>query len=96
MDDVTVARIVCRAAKKIKGVVATSDKGSHAVKVVENENDTYDITLPVTLEFMTELTHIAQNIQNEVREQVVEATGKKVTRIDVVIKDLKMPDCRNQ
>ena len=99
-----VARIVKLATLDVPGVVSVASGGfelagiftkkehSGGISVEEDEGDGYHISVHVILSFGIELAKTADQIQQAVREQVHRMTNKNVTRVDVFIDDVKMPE----
>src|SRR5437016_4727172 len=93
-----VATIVRLAATQVEGVYSTgtslveglteifskkeTEKG---VRVTEDENGDYIIEVRVVIAFGIELSKVALQIQENVREQVSRMTMKSVRRVDVII-----------
>ncbi len=100
-----IAGIVRLAALEINGVSAVggsfvdglteifskkeSDRG---VKVNEDENGYYVIEIRLLMEFGTDLAKTAYNVQMAVRNRLNQMTGKQVSRVNVVIDGVKVPE----
>ncbi len=100
-----VASIVRLAALEIKGVSAVggsfvdgiaeifskkeSDRG---VRVSEDEHGYYVIEIRLLMEFGCELAKTAYNVQLAVRDRLNQMTGKNVSRVNVVIDGVKVPE----
>ncbi len=104
-----IASIVRLAALKVEGVAAVGggfvDKvagmfpakkdGGIGIRVEEDSNENYQITIRVILEFGVNLAKTAYEIQNATREQVVKMTNKQVSNVDVIIDEVRMPESRS-
>ncbi len=100
-----VASIVRLAALEIEGVSAVggsfvdgiaeifskkeSDRG---VRVSEDEHGYYVIEIRLLMEFGAELAKTAYNVQVAVRDRLNQMTGKQVSRVNVVIDGVKVPE----
>ena len=97
--------IVRMAAKEVDGVIAVGkggivdDVSSFITKKdsgsgihVEEENDSYFITVRLILAFGYELAKTADAVQRAVREQVTNMTNKQVAKVDIMIEGVKTPD----
>ncbi len=100
-----IASIVRLAALEINGVCAVggsfvdgiaeifskkeSDRG---VKVSEDEHGYYVIEIRLLMEFGAELAKTAYDVQLAVRDRLNQMTGKKVSRVNVVIDGVKVPE----
>jgi uncharacterized alkaline shock family protein YloU len=97
-----VANIIRLAALEVAGVVAVgggfvdgiadifSKKGDKSgVRVEEDEVGDYIIEIRVVLRFGVELAAVATNIQQHVAQQVEKMTSKGVSRVNVVIDEVR-------
>ena len=96
--------IVRMAAKEVEGVIAVGKGGivddvSSFIKKesgsgihVEEENNTYFITVRLILAFGYELAKTADEVQRAVRDQVSRMTNKHVAKVDIMIEGVKTPD----
>ncbi len=96
--------IVRMAAKEIDGVIAVGrggivddvssfiKKDSGAGIHVEEENDSYFITVRLILAFGYELAKTAYEVQQAVRDQVSKMTNKQVAKVDIMIEAVRTPD----
>jgi len=96
--------IVRMAAKEVEGVIAVGKGGivddvSSFIKKesgsgihVEEENDSYFITVRLILAFGYELAKTADEVQRAVRDQVSRMTNKHVAKVDIMIEGVKTPD----
>lgn len=96
-----ITKIVELATGEVPGVLAVAgsnflegmfSKREAGVRVDEDEVGGYIIRIHVVLEFGVDLAKTAQDVQNAVREQVKRMTSKNVSRVDVIIDDVKMPN----
>ncbi len=96
--------IVRMAAKEVEGVIAVGRGGivddvSSFIKKesgsgihVEEENESYFITVRLILAFGYELAKTADEVQRAVRDQVSRMTNKHVAKVDIMIEGVKTPD----
>ena len=96
--------IVRMAAKEVDGVLAVGrggivddvssfiKKDSGAGIHVEEENDSYFITVRLILAFGYQLAKTADEVQRVVRDQVTKMTNKQVARVDIMIEGVRTPD----
>ena len=96
--------IVRMAAKEVEGVIAVGKGGivddvSSFIKKesgsgihVEEENDSYFITVRLILAFGYELAKTADEVQRAVRDQVSRMTNKHVAKVDIMIEGVKTQD----
>ena len=102
--------IVRLAAREVNGVLAVG-KGGFVDEVssiftkkdssgsgihVEEENDSYFITIRVVLAFGYELAKTAHEIQTAVCDQVSKMTNKRVAKVDVIIEAVRNQDTVRQ
>ena len=99
-----VASIVRLATMEVDGVFAVGGGGvvegiaeflskkesERGVRVAEADSGAYDIEVRVVLKFGVDLAKIGMQIQETVRDRIVDMTSKPVERIDVVIDGIKM------
>ena len=99
-----IASIVRLAALQVKGVGGVggglidgvaeffargeSDRG---VKIEEDESGTYIVEIRLVITYGAEIGKTAFDVQLAVRDQVVNMTGKNVSRVDVIIDGVKLP-----
>lgn len=62
------------------------------VKVMEDEASCYVIDLRVVMDFGVELANVAAQVQKKVKDQVERMTHKSVSRINVFVEDVKIPE----
>lgn len=95
-----ITKIVELATSEVPGVLAVAGgsfldgmfaKREARIAVDEDEIGGYLIRIPVVLEFGVDLAKTAQDVQNAVRDQVKRMTSKTVSRVDVIIDDVKRP-----
>ena len=96
--------IVHMAAKEVEGVITVGKGGivddvSSFIKKdsgsgihVEEENDSYFITVRLILAFGYELAKTADEVQRAVRDQVSRMTNKNVAKVDIMIEAVRTPD----
>lgn len=90
--------IATNAAKDVDGVssfsyrpvdvVSTIKKGSLKVMSpvrIAQDGDNFDISIYVNLEPNKKITDVCENVQHNVKEAVENMTGKKVSKVNVVI-----------
>ena len=106
INNEVIANIVRLAAQDVEGVYAvggrglrdeiagifTKKEGGAGIQVEEDENGDYRIGVKVILTYGIQLAKCAQDVQAAVRDQVMNMTNKRVSKIDVYIEDVKMPD----
>ncbi|OGV71717.1 MAG: hypothetical protein A3K19_12335 [Lentisphaerae bacterium RIFOXYB12_FULL_65_16] len=66
--------------------------GKHTTEnciAVELDADTVRISVHLVLRFGSHIPDIANSVQEVVRSRVEEATGKRVTRVDVLVQDIE-------
>mgnify|MGYP001209722919 FL=1 len=99
-----VASIVRIATMEVDGVFAVGGGGmvegiaeflskkesERGVRVAENAGAAYDIEVRVVLKFGVDLAKVGMQIQETIRDRIVDMTSKPVERIDVVIDGVKM------
>ena len=99
-----VASIVRLATMEVDGVFAVGGGGvvegiaeflskkesERGVRVADTEGGAYDIEVRVVLKFGVDLARIGMQIQETVRDRIVDMTSKPGERIDVVIDGIKM------
>ncbi len=99
-----VASIVRLATMEVEGVFAVGGGGvvegiaeflskkesERGVTVADSDGGAYDIEVRVILRFGVDLAKVGMQIQETVRDRVVDMTSKPVERIDVVIDGIKM------
>ena len=99
-----VASIVRIATMEVDGVFAVGSGGvvegiaeflskkesERGVRVAETEGSAYDIEVRVVLVFGVDLAKIGLQIQETIRDRIVDMTSKPVERVDVVIDGIKM------
>ena len=99
-----VASIVRLATMEVDGVFAVGGGGvvegiaeflskkesERGVRVAETDGGAYDIEVRVILKFGVDLAKIGMQIQETVRDRIVDMTSKPVERVDVVIDGIKM------
>ncbi|MFP6854804.1 MAG: Asp23/Gls24 family envelope stress response protein [Opitutales bacterium] len=99
-----VASIVRLATMEVDGVFAVGGGGvvegiaeflskkesERGVRVADTDGGAYDIEVRVVLKFGVDLARIGMQIQETVRDRIVDMTSKPVERIDVVIDGIKM------
>ncbi|MFP6899486.1 MAG: Asp23/Gls24 family envelope stress response protein [Opitutales bacterium] len=99
-----VASIVRIATMEVDGVFAVGSGGvvegiaeflskkesERGVRVAETEGSAYDIEVRVILVFGVDLAKTGMQIQETIRDRIVDMTSKPVERIDVVIDGIKM------
>ncbi len=57
--------------------------------MVNLEGDAVNIAVTLVLQFGVRIPDVAANVQDVVRSQVKELTGKNVTKVDVIVQDLQ-------
>lgn len=104
INHTVVASIVKISSLEVEGVVAVaggfvddirgifSSKESRAGIRVEEEGGAYHITVRVVLAFGVELARTAYEIQRAVSEQVEKMTNQSVSRVDVIIEEVRVPE----
>ncbi len=99
-----VASIVRLATMEVDGVFAVGGGGvvegiaeflskkesERGVRVADTEGGAYDIEVRVVLKFGVDLAKVGMQVQETVRDRIVDMTSKPVERIDVVIDGIKM------
>ncbi len=65
-------------------------ESERGVTVADSDGGAYDIEVRVILRFGVDLAKVGMQIQETVRDRVVDMTSKPVERIDVVIDGIKM------
>ena len=99
-----VASIVRLATMEVDGVFAVGGGGvvegiaeflskkesERGVRVADTEGGAYDIEVRVVLKFGVDLARIGMQIQETVRDRIVDMTSKPGERIDVVIDGIKL------
>ncbi len=100
-----IAGIVRLAALQVKGVagvgggivdgigeIFTKKEADHrGVRVLENENNEYDIEVRLIVAYGSEIGRTAYEVQLDVRKQVIAMTGKDVRKVDVIIEGVRLP-----
>lgn len=104
INHTVVASIVKLAALKVVGVHTVggsfydgiaeifNKKGDTGVKVAEDEAGCYIIELRVVMNFGVELAKVAYQVQQSVSDQVKRMTHKEVSKVNVVIDEVKLPE----
>ena len=77
--------------EEIAGIFTKKETGS-GVQVEEDADGNYQIVVRVILEFGVQLAETAAKVQEVVRDKVAQMTSKKVSRVDVVIDGIKLPE----
>jgi len=99
-----IASIVRIATMEVEGVFAVGGGGvvegiaeflskkesERGVRVAETDGAAYDIEVRVVLRFGVDLAKIGMQIQETIRDRIVDMTSKPVERIDVIIDGVKM------
>ena len=101
-----IASIVRLAASQIKGVSGVGggladgiselfskrEADKRGVKVSEDENDNYTIEVRLVITYGAEIGKTAYEVQVAVRKQVIAMTGKGVSRVDVIVEGVRLPN----
>lgn len=101
-----VASIVRLAALQVKGVAgvggglvdgiselfAKREADKRGVKVSEQSGDAYAIDIRLVVTYGAEIGKTAYEVQFAVRKQVMAMTGKNVSKVDVIIEGVRLPD----
>lgn len=75
--------------------IFSKKSGDSGVKVAEDEAGCYVIEVQVIMDFGVELAKVAYQVQEAVGEQVVKMTHKSVSRVNVIIDEVKLRDDTN-
>ena len=104
INHTVVASIVKLAALKVVGVHTVggsfydgiaeifNKKGDVGVKVAEDEAGCYLIDLRIVMNFGVELAKVAYQVQQSVSDQVRKMTHKEVSKVNVIIDEVKLPE----
>jgi uncharacterized alkaline shock family protein YloU len=100
-----VASIVRLATLEVDGVISVGSgsfvdgfagifpkKEAQGVRVGEDEAGAYLIEIRVVLKFGVELAKTACMVQERVRDQIIKMTSKAVSKIDVIIDEVRLED----
>lgn len=101
-----VASIVRLAALQVKGVVgvgggivdgiselfAKRETDHRGVRVTEDAEGAYTIEVRIVVAYGTEIGRTAYEVQVDVRKQVMGMTGQTVSKVDVIIDGVRLPD----
>lgn len=94
-----VANIVAMAAREVPGVYGLAsgsfqglfNKGGN-ISVEEDEDHCYRIRLKIILVFGVRIGKVAEEVKRAVKEQVELMTDKEVSRVDIVVDEVRHPD----
>lgn len=105
INNSVVANIAKLAALKVVGVhavvsgfydgiskILSKPNNDSGVKVMEDEASCYVIDLRVIMDFGVELANVAAQAQKEVKEQVEQMTHNPVSRVNIYVEDVKVPE----
>lgn len=76
----------------ISELFAKRESGHRGVKVSEDNDDTYAIELRLIVNYGAEIGKTAYDVQISVRKQVIAMTGKNVSKVDVIIEGVRLPN----
>lgn len=71
----------------IAGMIAKRNYESSMI--VDLEDEKVNISVTLILRFGVRIPHVAQMVQDVIRDRVEELTGKHVTRVNVLVQDLE-------
>jgi len=97
-----IAAVVRKYTLEVEGVICFAGAGfvggltdmitrrnyEHSV-TVDLDGDAVNISVTLVLEFGVRIPDVAEAVQETVRSQVEDLTGKKVTRVEVIVQDLQ-------
>lgn len=106
INHAVVASIVRLAALQVKGVASVGgglvdglselfskrESDARGVRVVEDASEAYAIELRIAVFYGTEIGRTAYEVQLSVRRQVIAMTGKGVSKVDVIIEGVRLPN----
>jgi uncharacterized alkaline shock family protein YloU len=106
INHAVVASIVRLAALQVKGVASVGgglvdglselfskrESDARGVRVIEDANEAYSIELRIAVFYGTEIGRTAYEVQLSVRRQVIAMTGKGVSKVDVIIEGVRLPN----
>ncbi len=76
----------------ISELFAKRESDHRGVKVSEDNDDTYAIELRLIVNYGAEIGKTAYDVQISVRKQVIAMTGKNVSKVDVIIEGVRLPN----
>lgn len=106
INHAVVASIVRLAALQVKGVASVGgglvdglselfskrESDARGVRVIEDASEAYAIELRIAVFYGTEIGRTAYEVQLSVRRQVIAMTGKGVSKVDVIIEGVRLPN----
>lgn len=76
----------------ISEIFAKRESDHRGVRVTENSDDAYAIEVRLIISYGSEIGRTAYEVQVAVRKQVMAMTGKNVSKVDVVIEGVRLPE----
>jgi len=94
-----VANIVSMAAREVPGVYGLAsgsfqglfNKGGNP-SVEEDEEECYRVRIKIILVFGVRIGKVAEEVKRAIKEQVELMTDKEVSRVDIVVDEVRHPD----
>jgi uncharacterized alkaline shock family protein YloU len=99
------ADLACKAALEVEGVtlchqptgeaIAARMKGAffhRGVRVSEEKDGSYGLDMHLRVQFGTAMPEVSRQVKERVREFVERMTETRISRVEVVIEDLDLPD----
>lgn len=76
----------------ISEIFAKRESDHRGVRVSENADDAYLIEVRLIVSYGSEIGRTAYDVQVSVRKQVMAMTGKNVSKVDVIIEGVRLPE----
>jgi uncharacterized alkaline shock family protein YloU len=72
-------------------IFTKKEADNRGVRVLENDENEYDIEVRLIVAYGSEIGRTAYEVQVDVRKQIIAMTGKEVRKVDVIIEGVRLP-----
>lgn len=108
ISEEAISSIAINAAKDVEGVSSFSSRPNDVVSTIKKgslkvmspvrimqDGDNLEISIYINLMPNKKIKDVAQNVQNNVQEAILNMTGKEVTKVNVIIAGIDFPENGN-